>query len=156
PNLLYLQSTAMTESIFFGCLMALLYFSVRGQSVSAGIAACAAALTRFDGWVLIPCVAAYFALRKQWRGAVIFGVLAGIGPLYWMAHNWYLTSDPLDFYRGPYSALAIQGYAPCPGRDDWPMAWLYYRTAVKLVAGPILALMAGAGAVVAVARRAFW
>ena len=29
PNMLYLQSTPMTESIFCGCLLALLYFTVR-------------------------------------------------------------------------------------------------------------------------------
>jgi 4-amino-4-deoxy-L-arabinose transferase-like glycosyltransferase len=29
PNLLYLQSTAMTEAVFYACLAGLLYFTVR-------------------------------------------------------------------------------------------------------------------------------
>src|SRR5262249_51528113 len=140
PNLLYLQSTAMTEAIFFGCLMAVLYFTVRGSAAGAGIATCAATLTRFEGWFLVPLCGIYFALRREWRSAILASFLAALGPLYWMAHNWYLTGDALDFYRGPYSALAIQHDAPCPGRGDWRMAWLYYRTAVQLCAGQGLAV----------------
>src|ERR1022692_1827998 len=67
PNLLYLQSTAMTEAVFFAALMALLYFSVRFHEsqgwaavLGAGIATCAATLTRYEGWLLIPFAAAWF------------------------------------------------------------------------------------------------
>jgi hypothetical protein len=34
--------------------------------------------------------------------------VAALGPLL-VRHNWWLTGDPLDFYRGPWSAVAIQG-----------------------------------------------
>jgi 4-amino-4-deoxy-L-arabinose transferase-like glycosyltransferase len=166
PNLLYLQSTSMTEAIFFGALMALLYFSVRFRETqgwlsvaAAGIAAGAGTLTRYDGWFLLPIAAAsfFFAAKRRRVGvALLFTLLAGLGPLYWLAHNWYLSSDPLFFYRGPYSAAAIQGNAFYPGKQDWRMAFLYFRTAVQLCAGPALAVMALAGAVVALARRAFW
>jgi len=156
PNLLYLQSTSMTEAIFFGCMMALLYFTVRDWAAAAGIAACAAALTRYEGWWLLPFVAGYFAVRRQWRRAVIFSAIAALGPLYWMGHNWFFTGDPLDFYRGPYSPLAIQGNADYPGRGDWRAAWLYYLTAARLVAGPGLAIIGCIGAIFALLRRAFW
>ena len=146
----------MTEAIFFGCLMALLYFTVRDQAAAAGVAACAAALTRYEGWWVLPFVAGYFAVRREWRRALIFSALGGLGPLYWMAHNWFFTGDPLDFYRGPYSPLAIQGAASYPGRADWRTAWLYYRTAARLCAGPGLAVIGCAGIVVALLRRAFW
>ena len=75
PNVLYLQAIPMTEAVFFAALMALLYFSVRfretqgwGAAIGAGIAACAATLTRYDGWFLLPFAAAYFlfaARRKR-------------------------------------------------------------------------------------------
>jgi hypothetical protein len=179
PNMLYLQSIPMTEGIFFGCLMALLYYSVRfratqawGAAAGAGVAACLGALTRYEGWFLIPFAAAYFwwapqprrwatetwwaAARRRWTIALLFTALASLGPLYWLGHNWYLTGDPLDFYRGPYSAAAIQGGKPYPGHGDWDAAFYYYQSAVRLVAGPGLPLMALAGAVVALARRAFW
>jgi len=156
PNLLYLQSTSMTEAIFFGCMMALLYFTVRDQAAAAGIAACAGALTRYEGWWLLPFVAGYFAVRRRWRGAIIFSAIAGLAPLYWMGHNWFFTGDPLDFYRGPYSPLAIQGSATYPGRGDWRTAWHYYLTAARLCAGPGLAAIGCVGMIVALLRRAFW
>jgi hypothetical protein len=163
PNLLYLQSTAMTEAVFFATLMALLYFAVRfretqgwGSVIGAGVAACAGTLTRYEGWLLLPFAAAYFvwaARRRRWVVALLFCVIAGSGPLYWMANDWYLTGDPLDFYRGPWSARAIQGNADFPGKANWRLAWCYYRHAAELCAGWGLVAMALAGAVVMVVRR---
>ncbi len=166
PNLLYLQSTSMTEGYFYGELMAALYFTVRyretqglGAAAGAGVAVCAAALTRYEGWFLIPFVAAYLLIagsRRRFLAAALFCAIAGAGPLYWMASNWYLTGDALDFYRGPYAPRAIQGGKPYPGYHDWRLAWMYYRAAVEWCAGPGLALMGAVGVVVALARRAFW
>jgi hypothetical protein len=155
PNLLYLQSTSMTEAYFFGALAALLYFTVSGHPLLAALATIVAALTRYEGWFLIPFVAGYFAMTRP-RWGVLYAAVASLGPLYWLGHNWYLTGDTLAFYRGPYSPRAIQRGLPYPGLHDIRLAWLYYRTAITLCAGPGLALMAVAGAVVAVARRAWW
>jgi hypothetical protein len=155
PNLLYLQSTSMTEAYFFAELAAVLYFSLTERPALAAVATVAATLTRYEGWFLIPFVAAWFAWKRP-RAAVLYATIASLGPLYWCAHNWFLTGDPLDFYRGPYAPRAIQRGQPYPGLHDAPTAWLYYRTAVTLCAGPGLALMSIAGAVVALARRAFW
>ena len=166
PNLLYLQSIAMTEAVFFACLMGLLYFTVRfgetqgwGAVAGAGIAACLGALTRYEGWFLIPFVALYFLLRARKRRlavAGLFSVLAALGPLYWLAHNWWYTGDWLDFYRGPYSAIAIQGSASYPGRGNWHVAWLYFRTAAELCAGSVLWWIGWAGVAAALLKRAFW
>jgi hypothetical protein len=156
PNLLYLQTSAMTEPVFYAALMALLYTAVREWPAAAGFAACGAALTRYDGWFLIPFAALWFLIRRGFWRAVLFGAIASLSPLYWLAHNWYLTGDALYFYHGPGSALAIQGTAWYPGKGSWPMAWVYYRTAAKLCAGPGLWLMLLPGLVVALARRAFW
>jgi hypothetical protein len=166
PNMLYLQSIAMTEASFAAALAGLLYFSVRfretqgwGSLVGAALAACAGTLTRYDGWFLLPFAAAYFFLtakRGRLRVAVLFCAIAGAGPLYWLFHNWWLTGDPLDFFRGPYSAKAIQAGRPYPGKGDWADAWLYYRTAARLCAGPVLALAAIAGVAALLLKRAFW
>jgi hypothetical protein len=130
-----------------------------GAAAGAGIAACAGTLTRYEGWFLIPFAALYFlcaARRRRMGVALVFCALAALGPLYWLAHNWWLYGDPLEFYRGSYSAWAIQGNRPYPGKGDWPMAWLYFRTAAQQCAGPGLALMAIAGAAASLARRVFW
>ena len=166
PNVLYLQSIPMTESLFSACLLALLYFTVRfrdtqgwGAAAGAGMAACAATLTRYEGWFVVPFAALYFLLaarRNRVAVAMLFTSLAALGPLFWLGHNWWLTTDPLAFYRGPWSARAIQGNAVYPGKNDWRAAFLYYRTAAQLCAGPSLPVMALAGAVAALFRRAFW
>ena len=166
PNTLYLQSIPMTEIESFACLAALLYFTVRfrdtqgaGSVVGAGIAACAGTLTRYDFWLLLPFTALYFLLasrRRRWLYAVLFSAISAAGPAFWLFHNWWLSTDPLAFWRGPWSARAIQGNADYPGRGDWSLALLYYRTAAQLCAGPCLPLMAAAGALAALYRRAFW
>ena len=166
PNVLYLQSIPMSESLFFACEMALLYFSVRfretqgwGAVAGAGLACCAATLSRYDGWFLIPFVTLYFlwaARRRRLLAAVVFGAIASAGPVYWIAHNWYLTGDPLWFYSGPYSALAIQGNRPYAGKGDWRLAWLYVRTAADLGVGPGLAIAGAAGIAAALWKRAWW
>jgi Dolichyl-phosphate-mannose-protein mannosyltransferase len=166
PNLLYLQSTAMGEAAFFACLMALLYCSVRfrqtqgwGAAAGAGVACALGTLARYEAWFLIPFATAYFliaAKRRRAGVALLFAVPAVLGPLYWMGHNWWLTGDALDFYRGPYSARAIQGSAPYPGHGDWRLAWLYFRTAAQLCLGPGLVWAGLAGLAAGLAKRAFW
>ena len=166
PNLLYMQATPMTEGMFFGCLAALLYFTVRFRETQAwwavtgaGIALCLATLSRYDGWFLIPFVGLYFlwaARERRFRVAVIFCLLASLGPLFWLVHNWVLSGDPLAFYRGPYSARAIQGSADYPGKHYWPRAFQFFGFAAWFCAGPCLAVLGTIGVVAALAKRAFW
>jgi hypothetical protein len=172
PNLLYLQSTPMTESLVLACWMALLWFTVRFREtqslldvVGAALAALAGTLTRYEGWFLLPFAAVYFLTASRghrWRNAFVFALLAALGPLYWLGHNAYLYSSPLEFYTGPYSAKAIyqraldQGMARYPGDHDWPKALQYYGAAVRLVLGVPLFWIGLAGAAMALARRAFW
>jgi len=172
PNLLYLQSAPMTEPVFFATLCALLYFAVRhreSQSLvwvaAAGVATLAATLTRYEGWFLVPFATLYFliaAKRHRVVAALLFGAIASVGPLAWLAHNWWYYGDPLWFYRGPYSAMAIYnkgltlGYQRYRGDRDWGYAWLYYRNAVRITTGWPLIWLGLAGAVAARMLRTFW
>jgi Dolichyl-phosphate-mannose-protein mannosyltransferase len=166
PNLLYIQATPMTEGMFFGCLAALLFFTVRFRETQAwwavagaGIALFLGTLTRYDGWFLIPFVGLYFlwsAERRRFKVALVFCLLAGLGPLFWLVHNWILSGDALDFYRGPYSALAIQGKADYPGKGDWLRGLRFFGYAAYFCAGPGLAILATIGIAAVVAKRAFW
>ena len=171
PNTLYLGAVPMTEPVFFSACFALLYFTVRfrdtqgwGSAVGAGIAAFAGALTRYEGWFLIPFAAAYILIRgrrRRWPGVVVFCVISGAAPALWLAHNRWYFGDPLYFYRGPYSALAIQGTSNYPGRGDWRMAAQYFFAAGQLVAGWPALVLGSAGVLVAVfvsvtQRKAFW
>ena len=168
PNTLYLGSIPMSEPFFFAALFALLYFTVRfgetrgwGALSGAAIAACAAALTRYEGWFLIPFAAAFILLRgkgvaRRICGTVLFCVVAAAGPALWIAYNRWFFGDPLFFYRGPWSAAAIQGKAFYPGRGDWQVALHYFLEAGRLLIGLPALLLGGAGVIAALARRAFW
>jgi hypothetical protein len=166
PNLLYIQATPMSEGIFFGCLAAVLYFTVRFRetqswwtAIGAGIGLCLGTLTRYDGWFLIPFVALYFlwtARQHRWRIAIVFGLVAGLGPLFWFVHNWKMTGDALSFYRGPYSAMAIQGSADYPGKHYWPRAFQFFGFTAWFCAGPCLAVLGTIGVIAVAAKRAFW
>lgn len=166
PNVLYLQSIPMTETLSSACLAGLLYFTVRfrdtqgwGAVAGAGVAACLGTLTRYEAWFLLPFAAIYFliaAKRNRLGVAILFGTLAATGPLFVLFHHWWLSGDALSFYRGPYSPRAIQGNAWYPGRNDWREALLYYRTAAQLCAGPCLPWIAAAGVLAALFRRVFW
>lgn len=166
PNTLYLGSVPMTEAAFFAALFALLYFTVRfretrgwGALVCAALAGFAGTLTRYEGWFLLPFAAVFicFSARgKRTAATIVFCAIAGAGPILWLVHNRWYYGDPLYFYRGPYSAAAIQGDRPYPGRGDWRVAAQYFLAAGQAVAG-LPALIAGAaGLIVALARRVAW
>jgi hypothetical protein len=163
PNVLYLGSIPMTEIVFLAGLAVLLFSLVRFRSTQAsrfiGLAIIACwwiALTRYDGWFLIPFAAMWVALSAAKRGWLLFLIvvlLAGLAPLYWMAHNWWETSNALDFYNGPYSAKAIQAGQPYPGFHNWRLAIRYYWEAGYLCSGVGLMLIGVAGVVCAGFRR---
>jgi hypothetical protein len=171
PNTLYLGSVPMTEPVFFAALFGLLYFTVRfgetwgwGALIGAGVSAFAGALTRYEVWFLLPFAAAYILIcgrGRRWTSLVVFCLIAGAAPTLWLAHNRWYFGDPLYFYRGPYSALAIQGKTNYPGRGDWRVATQYFFAAGKLVAGWPTLLFGGGGVLVAAflnvaRRRALW
>jgi hypothetical protein len=166
PNLLYLQSTPMTEPVFLAFFAGLLYCTVRFERtqslamvIGAGLAALAATLTRYEGWFLVPFTSAYFliaARRRRLLVAALFTCLAVLGPLAWLAHDGYYSGDLLAFYHGPHSAKAIQGAATYPGHRNWALAMLQFRTAASLCLGPALLWMGLLGTLAIAAKRALW
>ena len=159
PNLLYVQSIPMTESAFFFSLCGLLYCTVAfAGSQSAWLPFCAGlfsiaglhdALRRMvaDSFrhavLLCPHPRASLAERACLRGS------GGPRSAVLACNNWYCCGDMLEFYRGRYSALGIQGSTPYPGQHNWNVAWIYFRAAATLVAGRPLGWIGAMG----VARR---
>src|SRR5580698_3296429 len=170
PNMLYLSATPMTEPIFAACVAALLFATLwfrDSQSIwallLAAAASNAASLTRYEGWFLIPFCALYILVvaKNKWL-AILFGALASLAPLAWLAHNRFYEGDILEFYRGQWSALGIyqrqlaQGMAKYPGDHDWRKAIEYYSTAVQLAIGWPALVLAAAGIFAALCKRAWW
>jgi hypothetical protein len=158
--------------VFLACLTALLYFTVRfretqgwGAMAGAAVAAAAGSLTRYEGWFLIPFAALFFliaARRRRLAFALVFGLAASLGVVYWLAHNQYYYGNPLEFYNGASSAKAIYQRAldanmgHYRGDHDWRLAAKYMAEAIRLCVGWPLVILGMAGAVIALLRRAFW
>ncbi|HXZ27960.1 MAG TPA: hypothetical protein VEG08_08180, partial [Terriglobales bacterium] len=164
-NLLYLQSTAMTEPLYLALFIwAVAYLDdfVRERQQDAEKAAralrrcalllAAAMLTRYDAWV-VTCAAGLIAaiavlrgsaaagqrklLRRAW---VQFGLLCALVPLFWLTYNSVRWGDPLDFARGPYSAKAIaERSVPAgfhyPAEHSPAVAGLFFLKSVALNLG---------------------
>jgi hypothetical protein len=170
PNMLYLSTAPMTEPLFAASAAALLFATLwfkDSQSIwavlLAGAASNAASLTRYEGWFLIPFACLYLLIvaKNKWL-AVLFGAIASLGPLAWLAHNRFYEGDALEFYRGQWSALGIykrqlaQGMAKYPGDHDWPKAIEYYSTAVQLAIGWPALILGAVGVLAALWKRAWW
>jgi len=147
PNMLYLQTTAMTEPLFV-CEMiwiALLLEEWRtrldddaqgAERLLGWIAAVlvAAVFTRYDGWVmaLLAWVGIGIALLK--RGQLrswtfwVASVAVVAAPLAWFVYNQAAFGDWLEFARGPYSAKAIEirtaTHGAGPPHPGWHNLWV--------------------------------
>lgn len=126
PNLIYMQSTAMGESLYLALAIWAVAFFVEfreGNSKAlfwSGWCLFAAGLTRYDGWFLAFALMGTAAVTAIWGqrakaareipGSPIFTfiLLALAAPALWLAYNAAVYRNPLEFANGPYSAKAIE------------------------------------------------
>lgn len=122
-NVLYLQSTAMTELLLLFTMTAGVYELMKWQQkedllrlVKASFWIMLATLVRYDGWFLF-LYAGLLVLVLSWRKknfstaegtAFFYTTLAGIGIALWFLWNLLIFKDPLYFALGPFSAHAQQ------------------------------------------------
>ena len=168
PSLLYMQATAMTESIFLAAMIWSAFYADEfrralfppsyGYGVPAvipawralercGMCLGAAILTRYDGWIYAAIVGLLnLSLFVRWRktqpdapglkrvlrSVATFLIFCALLPILWLAHNYYISGRPLDWFNGPYSAKAIEaltsqpGAPPYPGKDSMKVASQYF------------------------------
>jgi len=122
-NILYMQSTAMTELLLLSTMTASVYQLLLWQKrnnmlhlIFASLFVMLSSLIRYDGWFLFIYVSALVVLlsfeklgRKAAEGIFIFfATLAGLGIFLWFVWNLLIFKDPLYFAFGPYSAHAQQ------------------------------------------------
>jgi hypothetical protein len=159
PNLIYLQTTAMTEPIYLAFFIWAVVFFVRairacadgdsqcGNSflVRCGLCLLGACLSRYDAW-LLAVVMVVLSISLVWLGnftalrpgAWKLALLAASAPLLWLAYNTAVYRNPLEFANGPYSAKAIEqktsvpGAPPHPGANDLPVAFRYFFKSAEL------------------------
>ena len=170
PNLLYLQATPMSEAPLFAGMLGLFWGLVAYQQTGAtaalwvaAIAAGVTSMTRYEGWFLLPFAALAILLSHRRVGHLaLFCAVAGMAPVWWMLHNWIFFGDPLEFYRGLYSAKGIyqtaldRGMARYPGDGNWLQALQYFFTAVRLNVNWIVIGLGAVGAIAALLKRLWW
>jgi len=156
PNLIYMQTTAMTEALYLALFIwAVVFFAEFAQAVSrtnrleasatsplvkCGLCLAGACLTRYDGWFLTGAlVLAVIAVvlksksRPLRRALTKFILIAVSAQLLWLAYNAIIYRNPLEFANGPYSARAIEltktamsATSPHPGWHNLPVAFDYF------------------------------
>jgi hypothetical protein len=158
PNLLYLQTTAMTEPLFVCEMVWAAVWLVEWRACLDGgddasrrradgrlyliaVALSAAVFTRYDGWVMafLAWVAVGIALLRRHRlGSRAFwmaGAIVVASPIIWFSYNAVVFGDWLDFMRGPYSAKAIELRTATPGagppHPGWHNPWVSLQFFVK-------------------------
>ncbi|KKR30451.1 hypothetical protein A2715_04525 [Candidatus Woesebacteria bacterium RIFCSPHIGHO2_01_FULL_39_32] len=122
-NVLYLQSTAMTELLLLSTMTAGCYYLVLWAKnddllslIKSALFIMLSTLVRYDGWFLLFVTTAIVAFNvfrkkgyKQMEGKVILFVTLGVfGVALWFLWNLLIFNDPLYFALGPFSAHAQQ------------------------------------------------
>ena len=147
PNLLYLQTTAMTEPLFLAEMIWIVVGVVewhasldadpkRTARIEGWIAAAlvAAIFTRYDGWILALLVWSGMGVALVKRGELrsrsywLASIAVVAAPVAWFAYNSIAFGDWLYFARGPYSALAIEArtavHSSWPLHPGWHNPWM--------------------------------
>ena len=122
-NILYLQSTAMTELTLLGTMTAgsyyfLLWFKRNNilYLIYASFWIMLSTLVRYDGWFLLflATLMIFFYVWQKWGYAksegivVLFMTLGGFGVALWLLWNLLIFKDAFYFIFGPYSAYTQQ------------------------------------------------
>ena len=151
PNLLYLQTTAMTEPLFLCEMIWIVVWLVEWRSsietdqrkterllLCIATVLVAAVFTRYDGWILALLAWTGIGVVMLRRGRLrsrafwLASVVVIAAPIAWFAYNAVYFGDWLDFARGPYSARAIElrtaspGWPPHPGWHNPWVAMLFF------------------------------
>jgi hypothetical protein len=162
PNLLYLQTTAMTEPLFLCEMVWVVIWLVewRASLDSAPqkahrllwwivVALVAAVFTRYDGWVVALVAWTCMGLTLARRGRLrlprfwLASALLVAAPVAWFIYNSVGFGDWLYFARGPYSAKAIEirtsvpGFPPHPGWHNPRVALIFFIKAAELDAAAL-------------------
>lgn len=170
-NLLYVQSTALTEPVLLAfCVGAAYHLAVwmrtfwMGELIWAAALTTCATLSRYEGWALLAAALVTifawgrFADRRRssaQANALLFAVVGAQGVALWFLYNLIIFGDPLYFLHSIYSAQAINGgqahYGLLATKGQIGTTLLTFGWDLVGTVGP-LALLAGALALAFLAR----
>src|SRR3989344_1995120 len=163
-NVLYLQSTAMTELLLLATMTAgayqlLLWYKNENilHLIKSAFWIMLSTLVRYDGWFLFffasMMVLGYVWKRKGYKTAegnfVLFCTLGGFGIFLWFLWNQLIFGDALYFAFGPYSARSQQIQMEQAGvlatKGDWFISLKIYFYALAYNSGAFTLLLGTIG-----------
>ena len=163
PNMLFLQSTPMTETLLFACMAAAVYQlllwsqSDRWQNLAGAAAAIfLASLTRYEGWVLLGAAGVtvfYVTARRSYQrdrlvaSLVFFGVLAASGVAAWLIWNRVIFGSFTDFATGQFAKPSLWVNTADKAVGDLPISIRTYASAVSGTVGLPLTVLAVGGVI---------
>lgn len=168
PNMLYMQSTPMTELPLIAFFILSSYFFIKfikntdsfTSLVLASFFGFCATLTRYDGWFLVMfeamiIVLLHFRRKTNWtemQGKVIlFITLAFFGIALWMLWDFLILGDAFYFTNSQFSAKSQQqawlARGELPAYHNIPVALLYYFVTAMSNTGVIILAIALVGLV---------
>jgi hypothetical protein len=150
PNVLYMQSTALSELGMFVWLLGGVYgvqrfFEVESRVAQrrylalAGVSCTLALLTRYEGWIvtaaLLACVVYGCARRGDTRAevkahALAFAFFPALALACWLAYNQVIFGNALYFYDGPYAKPSLWSSAADPAVGNWVVSAKTYLYAI--------------------------
>lgn len=157
-NILYFQTTAMTEQLYltfmicsFYCLLVWLIENKNNYLFITSVLITLACGTRYDAWpialltillVFIICIA---DKNKPFKHAILAGALPVLFIFSWFLYNWLRYGDALEFSRGQFSTLYQLKYYEERGRlltknNFWLSAKIYFSS-VFLYSGVIYTII---------------
>ncbi len=166
PNLLYLQTTAMTEPLLIVSIVIAVYYLAKYIKTNTvlDLILCStfvafSTLIRYDGWFLFLCLSALLPIwisfiqnrKRAESNFILFLFAGGFGIFLWLLWNLAIFGDALYFIRGPYSAAAqqkvLESVGQLPTKGSVYMASFYYMRSIFENNGIYLAIAAGIAAV---------
>lgn len=165
-NIVYLQSTAMTELLLIATMTTGVYELIKYHEegklltlIQAAAWIMLSTLVRYDGWFLLAWSTALIILYGLRTGGktkaeglfFLFCTVAGLGVVLWLLWNLLIFKDPLYFAFGPYSAHAQQDQLDAAGvlltKHNWWLALQTYWYAMVYNVGILHILLGTLGAV---------
>lgn len=166
-NIVYLQSTAMTELLLIATMTAAVYELIcyhQNESiltlVKTAFWVMLSTLIRYDGWFLF-FTATMLLVFHAWRKRgykmsegifILFCTLAGFGIFAWVLWNAVIFKDPLYFAFGPYSAHAQQAQLADAGvlitQHNWAQSLKTYWFAMLYNSGAFSVILGSLGLIV--------
>ncbi len=168
PNILYMQSTPMTELLLFASMIAMVYYVQRWIKTDnyryllvAGVATLIGSLTRYEAWVLFAALSLIIVIvgwqkqysREKTEGTLLaYLFIAGIGIIGWFAWNLLIYRNPLYFLDGPYGKPSLWTFSGDKNVGNWLLSIGSYSYAILDNFGVLIILLAIAGLIVIVAK----